>query len=141
VSSASVASAARTVLVVDDCQINRMIAEACLKTEGYRVLAAEDGPAAVATVRREAVDVVLLDMRMPGMDGSQVIQSVRDALGGSGPAFLLMTAMSDAESAAQAREIGADGSCAKPYAPKLLREHVRALLLRRQERAGEGAAV
>jgi DNA-binding response OmpR family regulator len=129
-------AAAPVVLVVDDCTVNRMIVEATLQTEGYRLLSAASGPAALAAIAREMPALVLLDMRMPGMDGDAVIQRVRREFGSDGPAIMLMTAMSEAEAAALAREIGADDFCSKPFEPSLLRERVRALLQRRHARAG-----
>ncbi|MBI3566088.1 MAG: response regulator [Elusimicrobia bacterium] len=117
-----------TVLVVDDVSVNRMVAAASLKREGYRVLEAADGVEALATIARESPDVVILDLHMPGMDGEEVLRRLRDGRGPSAPAVVLMTALSEVESAAKAAELGVAAHLPKPFAPQALRDRVRGLL-------------
>jgi len=59
-----------TVLVVDDDAINRELLRTCLKKEDYRVIEADDGLKALEVLAREQVDLVLLDVMMPGSTGS-----------------------------------------------------------------------
>lgn len=61
-----------TVLVVDDRDSNRLLMKDMLETGGHHVLVAEDGPEAIALATRHRPDVVLLDLKMPGMDGFEV---------------------------------------------------------------------
>ena len=67
----------RTVLVVDDDVSIREMLVLALDLEGYRVLQAESGPEALAIVAEEQVDLVTLDVMMPGMDGWQVADALR----------------------------------------------------------------
>ena len=61
-----------TVLVVDDNEANRSLAQHTLEDEGYRVLLASGGEEAIALIEHEALDCILLDVRMPGVDGFAV---------------------------------------------------------------------
>ena len=65
------------VLVVDDERPNRQLLEALLVAQGYRVLQASDGPAAIQLVREETVGLVLLDMMLPGLDGVEICSQLR----------------------------------------------------------------
>src|SRR5690349_19081355 len=70
-------AAAETVLVVDDNAANRDALTRRLGRRGYAVLTAADGPAALAVVASRPVDLVLLDVMMPGMSGLEVLQRIR----------------------------------------------------------------
>jgi two-component system NtrC family response regulator len=59
----------RTILAIDDDDSLRRVVEYNLAEEGYRVITAADGPSGLEAYQREAVDVVLTDIRMPGMEG------------------------------------------------------------------------
>ncbi|MGA9380168.1 MAG: response regulator, partial [Phormidium sp.] len=65
------------ILVVDDHAASRMTAAALLAVEGYEVLEAENGPAALITVVESQPDVILLDVMMPGMDGFEVCYKLK----------------------------------------------------------------
>lgn len=67
----------KTVLVVDDNRDNRVILSTILDSAGYRVYQASDGEEAIRLVRRGGVDVVLMDICMPGMDGWQATRAIR----------------------------------------------------------------
>ena len=121
-------SALATILVVDDSIVNRLLVEATLRREGYRILQAEDGGAGLDAIARENPDLVILDLMMPEMDGSEMMRRLRARSGDSAPRVLLMTALNETESAARARELGADGHLIKPYAPLELRARVKELL-------------
>jgi CheY-like chemotaxis protein len=66
-----------TILCIDDNRNLLEIDQALLESKGYRVLIAADGPAGIALSRQQAIDVVVLDFNMPGMDGNQVAQVMR----------------------------------------------------------------
>lgn len=101
----------RTVLVVDDDETIRRVLDSFLSLEGYRVLLASDGAAALDLLQREPADVILLDMRMPVMDGWEFSRRYRQ---GSWTAPLVaFTAGRDA--AARAQEIGAQFYVGKPF--------------------------
>jgi CheY-like chemotaxis protein len=87
------------VLVVDDSDANRRLAELKLRGAGYAVSLAEDGPAALAELQRGPVpDVVLMDVYMPGMDGIATTRSIR-ALPGRAGAVPVIALTADATAA------------------------------------------
>jgi DNA-binding NtrC family response regulator len=113
-----------TVLVAEDEDAARTSLVALLEAEGFRVLAARDGVEALSLTLHDEPDAVLLDIRMPGLDGLSVL---RQALsGGSHSAFLVMTAFGDSNTAIEAMKLGAFDYLSKP----LEFEHVLSQLQR-----------
>lgn len=106
--------AARTVLVVDDEAANRQLLSAILSAQGHRVLAAHDGPAALKVAASTAIDVILLDVMMPLMDGIEVCRRLRQELRLEHNIIVFVTALSDRDSRLRAREVGADDFLVKP---------------------------
>mgnify|MGYP001382287693 CR=1 FL=1 len=104
---------ARTVLVVDDEESMRYFLCKTLRREGYDVVEAPDGPAAIATAHARAPDVALVDVRMPGMDGVALMRALRATL----PRLpvILMTAYGSVENALQAMKQGASDYVTKPF--------------------------
>ncbi len=101
-----------TVLVAEDEETARVSLMALLEAEGFRVLAAENGTKALSMVLHDEPDAVLLDIRMPGLDGLSVL---RQALaGGSASSFLVMTAFGDSGTAIEAMKLGAFDYLSKP---------------------------
>jgi CheY-like chemotaxis protein len=110
-------SAAGHVLVVDDELGMRETLAEILVQSGYSVREAADGEAALAALRGERFDAVLMDIRMPGRDGIAVLREV----GPPPPPVILMTAYAHAEQVQQARDAKAFAVVGKPF-------QVRALL-------------
>lgn len=101
-----------TVLVAEDEEAARVSLTALLETENFRVLAAKDGREALSEILHEEPDAVLLDIKMPVLDGLSVL---RQALaGGSESTFLVMTAFGDSATAIEAMKLGAFDYLAKP---------------------------
>jgi CheY-like chemotaxis protein len=100
------------VLVVEDDPDLLALVELLLVDEGYRVRTAPEGRAALAHVEAEMPALVLLDMRMPGMDGWEFAREFRARYGRAAP-VVVVTAAEDAR--ARAEEIEADGWLAKPF--------------------------
>jgi len=100
------------VLVVDDDESIRDFVEMALADDGYEVVTAADGAAALALVGPTRPDVILLDMRMPVMDGWAFAAAYRD-LPAPRAAVVVMTAARDAGE--RARQIAADAYLAKPF--------------------------
>jgi DNA-binding response OmpR family regulator len=71
-------SGVKTILVVDDEESIRFLYREELEDEGYRVITASDGEEALRKLRKEAPDLVTLDIRMPGMDGIEVLHLIRE---------------------------------------------------------------
>jgi CheY-like chemotaxis protein len=105
----------KRVLVVDDDASIRDLVDLALSDQGYEVIAASDGQAALALVKRTTPDVILLDMRMPVLDGWTFAGAYRAQPGPHAP-IIVCTAARDA--ATNAAEIQATAYLAKPFAVK-----------------------
>jgi two-component system, NtrC family, response regulator AtoC len=101
-----------TVLIAEDEAPARNSLAALLEDAGFRVLTAADGNDALSQTLHEEPDAVLLDIRMPGLDGLSVLK--RAKAGGSESAFLVMTAFGDSTTAIEAMKSGAFDHLAKP---------------------------
>lgn len=101
------------VLVVDDDDGITQFVKWVLKDEGYEVATAANGVSALDRARVHPPAVILLDMRMPVMDGWEFAREYRRVNGGASAPIVVMTAAGDAE--ARAAQIGADAVLAKPF--------------------------
>jgi two-component system sensor histidine kinase/response regulator len=115
-----------TVLVVDDNADNRALAEAILLEEGYRVVLASGGEEGVAAFERERPDCVLLDVRMPGVNGFVACERMRAIEGGTEIPIVFLTAQRDLDTFDTAQRIGADDFLTKPVRPAELALRVQA---------------
>jgi adenylate cyclase len=102
-----------TVLVVDDQPANIRLLDAILTSRGYTVAAAESGEQALKTISESPVDLVLLDIRMPGMDGYEVCRRIREQPDTAYLPVVMVTASGDEEKV-KALEAGADDFLTKP---------------------------
>src|SRR3954449_10890243 len=130
-------SEAALLLVDDDAPIRRML-ERTLTAEGYDVVAAADGGAALAAVERNVPDAIVLDVSMPGLDGLAVTRRLR-AKGLRVPIRLLPARDAIHERVA-GLDAGADDYLVKPFDPDELAARVRALLRRNAPDVGETLA-
>ena len=101
-----------TVLVIDDEPAHRLMVRVVLGDAGFRVLEADNGATGLNILRIKSVDVVLLDMRMPGMSGLEVLQRLRE--GGTFPPVIMLTAFGNVGSAVEAMKTGAFDYLSKP---------------------------
>ncbi len=115
------------ILVVDDDEQLSSIIRFTLKREGFTVLNAPDGQAALDLWQQEAPDLVLLDVNLPRLDGHQVLRRIRAA---SNTPVILLTVRADDEDVVQGLDLGADDYIAKPFSPKTLVARIRAVLRR-----------
>jgi len=120
-------SEAAAILVVDDLPQNVRLLEAVLAPRGYTVLAANSGRQALERVAAEPVDLVLLDILMPEMDGYAVCRALRDDTATSFLPVVMITASGEQEKVA-AIEAGADDFVAKPFDQAELLARVHSLL-------------
>jgi len=117
-----------TVLVVDDDQKLLNMLRRTLSYEGFQVLAATDGNAALAQVQTHRPDVIVLDWMMPGLDGIGVMKQLRATEDKT--LILMLTAREAVEDRVEGLETGADDYLAKPFAPAELLARLHALLRR-----------
>ena len=99
---------------MDDNETNRDLLSRRLERKGYRVLTAESGPQALDTVSRRRVDVVLLDIMMPGMSGMDVLRALRRTHSPEQLPVIMVTAKNESEDIVDALEEGANDYVVKP---------------------------
>jgi DNA-binding response OmpR family regulator len=116
----------RMLLVEDDVAVQRVLTLA-LREEGFDVTVASNGADALEHLARDAVDVVLLDLMLPDVDGLEVCRKVRQS---SDVPLIIVTARSDSHDVVAGLEAGADDYVVKPFVAKVLAARVRALLRR-----------
>jgi DNA-binding NtrC family response regulator len=123
-------ASAPLILVVDDEEVMRDSCRQTLEASGYRVVTAEDGFAAIRALRLQRPEVVLLDLKMPGLDGTDFLQRVREL--SPGVDVVVITGYSSVGSAVECMRLGAYDYLPKPFEPDALRLVVcRALEKRR----------
>lgn len=105
---------AYTVLIADDEKEIRDLLRLYLEKDGYQVLEAEDGRAAVSILEKEEVDLALLDIMMPKMDGYQVLKRIRE---GSNIPVMVLSAKSQDADKILGLDLGADDYLTKPFNP------------------------
>ncbi|MFN3866728.1 MAG: response regulator [Demequina sp.] len=115
------------VLVVDDEESYRDSLKYLLEREGFTVLLADTGPKAVEVFTRDGADVVLLDLMLPGMSGSEVFQVIRAR---SDVPVIMVTAKDDQVDRIIGLELGADDYVTKPFSGRELVARIRAVLRR-----------
>jgi DNA-binding response OmpR family regulator len=117
------------ILVVDDENVARQSLTDILKLEGYNVASASNGQAAVEYVRAHPVDLMIVDLRMPGMDGLEVVQVVNQMAPDT--EVVLLTAFASTDSAVQALRLRIHDYLIKPAAPAQVIASVKKGLARR----------
>jgi signal transduction histidine kinase len=121
-----------TILVVDDNEANRALARNTLEDEGYRVVLAHGGAEAVAAFEEHQPDCVLLDVRMPEVDGFVACERIRALPGGADTPVVFLTALRDVDTFDRALRAGGDDFLTKPVRPTELVVRIQsALKLRR----------
>lgn len=119
----------RTILVVDDEKNIRLMLAQALASDETHVETAVNGEEALEKLQETAYDLVLLDLRLPGMDGLDVLREIQKQK--SKPPVIVLTAHGTVESAVEAMRIGAANYLQKPFAPRELRQAVDSALAER----------
>ncbi len=132
--STTTSGAPARILVADDDRAFRLSTAALLRAEGYDVAVAEDGASAVETLRLsrgagKGFDLLLLDLRMPGIDGLGVVEALR--VWGATVPILIISGTGTVDTAVRALHLGADDFLTKPTEPEMLIVRVAELLERR----------
>lgn len=125
------ASASSSLLVVDDQRMNRILLARYLGKLGYQVTLVENGRQALERLQNEPCDLVLLDMEMPDMDGSQVLQQLKADPRLRDLPVIMLSAVEELEGVVRCLELGAQDYLPRPFHPVLLRARLSACLERK----------
>jgi len=121
-----------TILVVDDEPTIREIVVGYLKRDGYRTLEAADGNRARELLEQESLDLVVLDLMLPGIDGLELCRWIRSR---SRLPVIMLTARGEESDRIVGLELGADDYVTKPFSPRELAARVRTVLRRAESEA------
>ncbi|MEO9115431.1 MAG: protein kinase [Gemmatimonadaceae bacterium] len=122
------------ILIVDDETNNRNVLERHLKRQGYEVVCAGDGETALSSVHHSSYDLVLLDVRMPGMDGHEVLRRLKRDSATRDIPVVMISAADDLSTIAACIEAGADDFLPKPFDPVILHARVGACVEKKRLR-------
>ncbi|MCL4181154.1 MAG: response regulator [Verrucomicrobia bacterium] len=128
-----------TVLVVDDDEMNRDLLLRRLERQGHTVLVAENGRQALERLETTKVDLVLLDILMPEMDGLQTLERLKGSEHQRHTPVIMRSALDEIDRVVRCIEVGADDYLSKPYNPVLLRARINACLEKKRLRDQEQA--
>jgi CheY-like chemotaxis protein len=117
----------KTILIVDDEPHMRRLIEHNVVKAGFRCVAATDGSRALAVLRAEKVDLVVLDMLMPVLDGLGVLREMRVSDELRGVPVIMLTGQGQAGPQQEAKALGASELLTKPFSPTELIGHIRRL--------------
>ncbi len=120
------------VLTIDDDPMIRRMVRALLEPEGFTVIEAENGAQGLEMAYRYRPALILLDIRMPVLDGYQTLAALRSKIEFSNIAVIMLTAESEEENELKALEMGADDFIRKPFRPQKLMARIKAVLRRAQ---------
>src|SRR4051812_29032350 len=118
------------VMIVEDEPNVRLVFRTALESPGMELATAEDGEAALRALKRSPVDLVLLDLQMPNLDGMGLLRQLREE--GNDVPVVIITAYGSVPDAVAAMKFGALDFLAKPLTPEVLRATVRDVLARHE---------
>ena len=121
------------ILVVDDEESILNLVTAYLRPEGYEVYTASDGPSGLQAARAYRPDLVVLDIMLPGMDGIELLTSLRRE---SDVYVIMLTAKTEETDKIVGLSVGADDYVTKPFSPRELVARIKAALRRLQKGSG-----
>lgn len=126
----------KVLIIDDDIDLLDVISYA-LRREGFNVQIAADGQQAIQRVQSSKPDVILLDLRLPKMNGLDVLRRIREA---DDIPVIVLTALNDEETILKAFNLGADDFVTKPFSPRQLTARIRAVIRRGNsaQRVGTG---
>lgn len=119
------------ILVVDDEEDILELVRYNLAREGYTVVCAASGEAALKTAASDPVDLIILDLMLPGIDGLEVARRLRQNSGTKETPIVMLTAKGEEADIVTGLELGADDYVTKPFSPRILIARVKAVIRRR----------
>lgn len=127
------------VLIVDDSPEIRQLASISLTAVGFQVYEAADGLAGVEAAKRVAPDCILLDLNMPGLNGTDACRALRSDPATADCTIIMLTANTDAADKVGAFSSGADDYIIKPFSPRDLSARIHSAMRRRREQVAASA--
>jgi len=127
----------RILIVEDEKSLSEPLAF-LLGREGYEITIVDDGPSAIAEFDRSGTDLMLLDLMLPGIPGTEVCREIRTR---SQVPIIMLTAKDSEVDVVVGLELGADDYVTKPYSTRELLARIRAVLRRRVETDDDGVAI
>jgi len=118
----------KKILVVDDNEKNRYLISFILEKNGIEVVTANDGLEAVETARKQQVDLIIMDIKMPKMDGYEATREIKKQEGYQSVSVIALTSYAMAEDKKKALAAGCDGYIAKPINPDTFMDEIRKFL-------------
>jgi len=119
---------ATNILIVDDVKVNREVLSGLVQVIGHTPILAEDGLIALEKLKEQAFDLVLLDVMMPGMDGFELLNYIKDDAALRHIPVIMITAVDDKNSLDYCMKTGADDYLTKPLNSVLLQAKMKACL-------------
>ncbi|MFQ5465557.1 MAG: response regulator [Thermodesulfobacteriota bacterium] len=129
------------ILAVDDERDILTLLEYTLNKEGFDVISVEDGPEALDAARESRPDLILLDIMLPRMDGTEALKELKRDDRTRGIPVVMLTAKGEEIDRVVGFELGADDYIVKPFSPKELVLRVKAILGKKNPAAGEDRVV
>ena len=118
----------KRIMVVEDQEDNRQILRDLLGNNGYELIEAWDGEAALTTLASQRPDLILMDIQLPGIDGYEVTRRIKADLDLRAIPIIAVTSYALSGDAEKAFEAGCDAYVSKPYSPRQLLAKVREYL-------------
>jgi two-component system, cell cycle response regulator DivK len=119
---------AKTILYVEDHELNRKIVRDLLRQTAYRLLEAPDGEAGVTMAREHHPDLILMDVQLPKLSGIEATRRLRAEPATAETPIIAITSFALSGDEQRAKEAGASAYLAKPYSPFMLLKLIRELL-------------
>jgi adenylate cyclase len=127
-----------TLLVVDDDGVSRAVLQNLLEIQGHTVVVAKSGNDGLEIARTRAIDLILLDILMPGMDGYEVVETLKKDPSLKNVPVVMISSVEDMPSVVRCVKLGADDFIFKPFDEVLLKARVDGCLERKRLREQRG---
>ena len=118
---------AKTILYVEDNELNRKIVRDLLRRTSYRLIEAADGEAGIATALEQRPDLILMDLQLPKVSGLDAVRTLRSAAATADTPIIAITSFALSGDQQKAKDAGASAYLAKPYSPFDLLSMIRSL--------------
>lgn len=118
---------AKTILYIEDNEVNRRLVQDLLRLTSYKLLEAVDGESGMAMARKERPDLILMDVQLPKISGIEATRTLRREPATADTPIIAITSFALAGDEQKALEAGATAYMAKPYSPRDLLELIRRL--------------